>query len=213
MRPLAQVCRHFGLASLAIRHVNKDSSQKAIHRGGGSGAFTAAARISMVVGEDPEDADLRVLSTLKANNSRKAHSLAYRIIGVEHPELGEEIGRIEWLGTSEVTADQALGRHDQIRTTTKQCEAAIEVILEDQALDRDKVIDAVKQITGASESTIRRAASNLSLLSHKTGFGSTALWALPGFRGWQSNLLEGRVVSRQPTTTGHQGGGINFDDG
>lgn len=184
MKPLTKVCREAGLASLAIRHVNKDGSQKAIHRGGGSGAFTAAARISMVVGNDPEDPDRQVLSTNKVNNARKPASLAYRIVGVIHPELQDEIGCIEWLGTCDISADQALGKPESVRTTTKQCEAAIEAILEDQALDKDKVVAAVKNITGASESTIQRAAGNLKLLSHRTGFGKSSLWALPGFSGW-----------------------------
>jgi hypothetical protein len=184
MRPLARVCRHFGLASLFIRHVNKDGSQKAIHRGGGSGAFTAAARISMVVGHDPEDPDRYVLSSSKVNNARKPLSLAYRIGGVVHDAIGDEVGRIEWLGACDITADQALGRPDHVRTTTKQCEAAIAAILDDQAVDKDRVMEAVKNITGASESTIQRAAANLRVLSHRTGFGKTALWALPGFTGW-----------------------------
>ncbi len=68
--------------------------------------------------------------------------------------------------------------------TTKQCEAAMEAILDGQALDKDKVMELVKNITGASESTIQRAARNLGIQSRKTGFGASALWALPGFKSW-----------------------------
>ena len=65
--PLADLAQRTGCAILLIRHLNKQGDLKAKYRGGGSIAFTGAARSVLVVEEHPEQPGLMVLARVKSN--------------------------------------------------------------------------------------------------------------------------------------------------
>ncbi len=79
MAEIAAFLQRTGIAMLGIRHLNKDESKSLMYRGGGSMAFTGAARAEFLVGADREDPGRVVLDRIKGNLSRKPDPLAYRI--------------------------------------------------------------------------------------------------------------------------------------
>jgi hypothetical protein len=84
-----------------------------MYRGGGSIGISGAARVTLIVGNDPDDDDIedpndkrRVLAIGKVNIARKAPSLSYRTVEVEVEGPAEKVVKIEWLGRSEHDADK-----------------------------------------------------------------------------------------------------------
>lgn len=91
--PLAQLAERTGCAVLIIRHLNKGGSENPLYRGAGSIGIIAAARIGMIVAQDPDDEAKRILATTKNNLSKKAANLIYRVV-----ENERGVPFIEWLG-------------------------------------------------------------------------------------------------------------------
>ena len=87
LTPLARLADNKGVAVLAIRHFNKNENQKALYRGGGSIAFTALARVALLVGQDPTDPDARVLAVAKCNLERAPKAMGYRVAATELGEM------------------------------------------------------------------------------------------------------------------------------
>jgi hypothetical protein len=107
--PLAALAHEIGLTVLVVVHLNKRSDERAMYRGGGSIAFTAAARSVLVLAADPADGDQRVLASIEGNICRRPPALGFRILD----ESG--VGRIEWTGERDLTADDLLAAPDQKR--------------------------------------------------------------------------------------------------
>ncbi len=91
--PLAQLAERTGCAILIIRHLNKGASHNALYRGAGSIGIIAAARIGLLVAQDPSDEHKRILATTKNNLSKQAPHLSYQIV-----ENASGIPSIQWLG-------------------------------------------------------------------------------------------------------------------
>ena len=81
--PLAQLAEHTNCAILIIRHLSKGASVNAIYRGAGSIGIIAAARLGLLVAQDPYEENRRVLATTKNNLSLKAANLSYQVVGNE----------------------------------------------------------------------------------------------------------------------------------
>ena len=64
---------------IGIRHMNKAQEKALIYRGGGSIAFTGAARAEYIIGKDPEDEEekRRVFARIKGNLSVEPAALAF----------------------------------------------------------------------------------------------------------------------------------------
>src|SRR6266566_429192 len=93
LTPLAQLAERTGCAILIIRHLNKGASHNALYRGAGSIGIIAAARIGLLVAQDPSDEHKRILATTKNNLSKQAPHLSYQIV-----ENASGIPSIQWLG-------------------------------------------------------------------------------------------------------------------
>src|SRR5512145_1393883 len=82
LAPLAAFAAKHDLAVLAVMHLTKADDRRAITRANGSIAFVGAARIVLMVGEDPkaqegnEKSDRRFLVAVKSNLGGKARTLA-----------------------------------------------------------------------------------------------------------------------------------------
>src|SRR5215813_1758128 len=101
---LASLAETSHSAILVIRHLTKQSGPKALYRGGGSIAFAAAARSTLLLGAEPStdpDApdDLRALAVVKQNLTQKPPTLRFRLI----PH--EAALRLDYVGTSPLSAD------------------------------------------------------------------------------------------------------------
>lgn len=95
-----------GCAVIVVRHLNKNHGGKALYRGGGSIAFTAAARCTYLISPDPEDPELRVFVCQKSNLARRPAALLYSISG-DQTDWGE-VPRITWHGRREITPQELL---------------------------------------------------------------------------------------------------------
>ncbi len=81
LAPLQAMASKQGLAVLLITHLNKATGGKAAYRATGSIAFSAAARISLLAGRDPDDEQRRVIVPVKCNLTPDNIGLAYRVVG------------------------------------------------------------------------------------------------------------------------------------
>jgi hypothetical protein len=107
LNPLAALAKATGAAVLVVRHLTKKSG-KAMYQGGGSIAVVALARTAMRVDSDPEHPGRHVLAVVKCNLGPPAPSLRYRLVEkiVESDEdQGLTAPAVEWLGTTDLTAD------------------------------------------------------------------------------------------------------------
>jgi RecA-family ATPase len=160
--PLADLAQRTGTAILLVRHLNKSGELKAKYRGGGSIAFTGAARAVLVVEEHPEQPGLLVLARVKNNLAKAIPSIGYRVTSDDLYECP----LIVWQGVVHIDADTLLRGHDSRRDAEVRAEA--EELLRELLSDGPmRVADAKKLLTdaGISASTIQRAKQRLRIRS------------------------------------------------
>jgi hypothetical protein len=110
LAPYAEMAERLGVAILTIRHVTKGGHDRVAYSGSGSGAFSNLARTQIIMMEDPDDESCGLFGVSKMNIGPKGAMLRYRIVpSIEKPD----IGIVEWLGESEMTAQEA---HTKSRT-------------------------------------------------------------------------------------------------
>jgi hypothetical protein len=160
--PLTDLAQRTGCAVLLVRHLNKSGELKAKYRGGGSIAFTGAARAVLVVEEHPDQPGLLVLARVKNNLAKTIPAIGYRVASDELYECP----LIVWQGVIHIDADTLLRGHDSRRDAEVRAEA--EELLRDLLSDGPaRVADAKKLLTdaGISVSTIQRAKQRLRIRS------------------------------------------------
>jgi KaiC/GvpD/RAD55 family RecA-like ATPase len=103
---LSRLAQKHDCAIVCVSHLNKGGAgQRAVYRAMGSLAFTAAARVVLLVAKHPEDESLRIVVPVKCNLSGEAPALAYRIVQRETGAGVEAV--IEWgEAPLSITADQ-----------------------------------------------------------------------------------------------------------
>ena len=177
---LQAICEPSGCAAVLLRHLNKQrGNTNALYRGGGSIAWVAAARAGLLVAKDPEDPELRVLAATKANLSRLAESLAYRLVPVEVPGAGTQV-RVKWLGTSEHEAGDLLEERRQGRSEERvECGEWLKTRLANGvAVARPVLIEEASK-RGWCESLLKRASGDVGVQTPRESKaqGGT-LWSL-----------------------------------
>ena len=105
LQPLGDLAAHYGVAIVAVSHLNKNGEGgSALYRVSGSLAFVAAARASFVVTKDKVNAERRLLLPSKNNLGPDASGLACRIALADNGAP-----RVEWEKAAVVlSADDAL---------------------------------------------------------------------------------------------------------
>ncbi len=93
--PLAQLAERNNCAVLIIRHLSKVGSANLLYRGAGSIGIIAAARLGLIVVQDPDDEQKRILATTKNNLSKQASNLTFQVA-----ENERGVPYIQWLGES-----------------------------------------------------------------------------------------------------------------
>jgi hypothetical protein len=205
LAPLAELAAAHDLVVAVVAHLNKNSSLKLLDRLSGSVAFGGAPRAVSVWVSDPSDPDgddgpLRVLVDAKANWSGRAPALAARMESatVDLPaEDSTEVGRVRWLGPSDVRSDQLSGTDsgaDRVDT-----EEAIMAALASGPRPSREVKAQVARELHCSYSTVKRAAGRLverGLLSiEEGGFPRTTTWVL-------NDGADSGATPSEPTTPG-----------
>jgi putative DNA primase/helicase len=166
MTPLAEVAQATGSAILLIRHLNKSGDMKALYRGGGSIAFSGAARSVLTVNRHPDDpANLRVLSHVKGNlTSNHRQSIVYEV----EADL-EGIPTVVWGDEIDLTADDIMKKADARKEAPARDDATD--FLLDLLGDRKEVLAkeaiSLARDAGINERTLRRAAKVMGIVSTK----------------------------------------------
>src|SRR5829696_8774063 len=174
LAPLAKLAERTGAAILIVRHLNKASGGNTLYRGGGSIGIIGAARSGMVVAEDPEDAERRILAQNKQNLCKPAASLVFTL---ETAPNGA--ARVVWCGQSELNASQILRAPPDEEEKSALSEAK-EFLLSELRGGPMAARQVKKNAEEAdiSERTLKRAKAALGVISTKEADGSWT-WSLP----------------------------------
>lgn len=173
---LAALADRTGCTVLLLRHLNKAKGGDPLYRGGGSIGIVGAARAGFLVAPDPEDAERRVLASVKSNLGPPPESLAYRL--VESGDRG--VARVQWEGSTAHTARSLLADHDDVEDR-REVDRWLQAYLEDEggaANARDVIRDG--KLAGFSEDVLKKARKRLKLTTSRAGFGkgSTYVWSM-----------------------------------
>ena len=152
-----------------------------------SQAFTALVRSVLFVGADPDDEDelnpSKVLAHGKSNLGRIAPSTGFRLVEAVvdgEDEDGNAIGvvatAIEWLGESEVTAEQLVKGRGSPGTKQAQAEALLRRLCPVHKSTALREAEA----QGISQSTLERAYRNLGGLATEPDRDPDSGQLLPG---------------------------------
>jgi RecA-family ATPase len=180
LTPLADFAHRRRIAVVLVRHLNKSGDLRAIYRGGGSIAFTAAVRSSLVVERHPDKRDLHVLARVKQNLTAPGPAQSYYIRATDdgrHPV-------IDWTETLNIDVDTLLRGHDA-RTDAPDREEAIDLLkslLRNGPMLKTDVLAAARE-AGVSMATLRNAKRRLGVRSEAKRRGNGVIraweWSLP----------------------------------
>lgn len=107
--PLAEEATRHRIAVILVAHLTKaGGNTRALYRFQGSIATCGAARFAFLVAPHPDDRLLRVFAAMKANLGMLAPSLTFRIVSATVESIGDEVGRVQWGSTVELSADDLL---------------------------------------------------------------------------------------------------------
>ncbi len=167
-------------AFVAVSHLNKGDSAKALYRVTGSLAFVAAARAAFLVAENPESEGQRLFVPMKNNIGPDATGYGFRIEGAQLPN-GIETSRIMWEAAAvEVTAIDALAPEDsEGRSALDAAKEFLEVELAAGPVGT-KQLQKDAEGAGHKWATIRRAKTALGIEAAKGGMGDGWEWRNPG---------------------------------
>jgi len=184
LAPLADMAARYGVAVVAVTHLNKGAGGRALYRATGSLAFVAAARAGWLVIADAENADRCMFLSAKSNLAKKPTGLAYTLGSVEVPGIGP-IGRIAWEPEAiMMTADDALAAaaaDPEERTARESAAEWLRDALAGGPMLANDVKAAAKESSVAWR-TVRRAMKAAGVTARRQGFGPGAkwYWFLPG---------------------------------
>jgi hypothetical protein len=177
---LARMAEKCDCAVVVLRHLTKGSSSKAIYRGGGSIGIIGAARSGLLVAADPSFPERRVLALTESNLAARPRSLSFQL-----REIATGCCTIEWLGGSELEADDLLGcQAGEDSTSRKEAKAFLADFLQlGPRTYRD--IKQAADTAGITKGTLQRAKRLLQVRSDRRRVGAGNLdciwvWLLPG---------------------------------
>jgi hypothetical protein len=186
LTPLASLAERYGVAIICVQHLTKGGRDRPIYRGLGSIAYIAAARVVLLVGQNPDDERERVLVPIKNNLGRLPSALAFEI----------KDGRFLWRGESSVTAEALLaprGGHKE-QSDLSEAIAFLEQALADGPRKAKELLREASD-AGISPTTLKRAkkARGAGARRRQEGFG--------GKRGyWEWFLPQQSAQKDQPPT-------------
>jgi hypothetical protein len=173
LNPLRKLAEETNAAMILVRHLNRTSGTKALYRGFGSIAIGAVARSALLVGADPKDENMRVLSHYKNNLGPLSSALLYR------PVEKDGMVRIEWHGHSDYKPEDLLAPKQPDNTIQTQAEEFLVRVLANGPLEVTNIRDMAKA-AGFGWRTVQRAKEELGVRSNRKGFGtgSKCYWML-----------------------------------
>ncbi len=156
-----------GAAIVLIRHHNKAPGSPALYRGGGSIGIIGAARAGYAVIRDPDDADHRLMATVKSNLASEAPTWGYSLVDV--PELS--VAKIQWDSSPDDRSVSDLLAGSQSSTLAEATTWLTAWRAEHPGAVPAAALAADATEAGFSTSTVQRARKRLGLRTRKTGDG------------------------------------------
>jgi hypothetical protein len=175
LAPVRDMAERTGAAVIAVRHLNKNVSLKAIQRGGGNMGLIGVARAGAFFAEHPDDERLRVMAQHKSNLAEKPASLSYRVVS----STVHDTARIEWAGTTDHDANSlaAAGFSPHEKSVLDEAVEWLRGELEGGPVMARQIFKDARD-SGISETTLRRAKTTLHVKSERQGTEGWA-WRLP----------------------------------
>lgn len=159
LRPVCKLAEETGVAILAVSHLNKNGTGKAIYRALGSIALIAAARTAWLLTNDPDEpeSNRRLLTPVKHNILVKPTGLAFEI------NDGKVVYEDEPIRT---TADEALGHSSTV--AAPELERAIQWLkdLLTNNVAASIEVEHLAKENNITYSTLRRAKADLGVVSY-----------------------------------------------
>ena len=177
LAPAKAMLERARVAGLFLRHLTKSQSATPVYRGAGSIGLGGAARVVMMVAEDPEIPGLRVLANVKENLSVPQESLAYQIISnAENPDAAE----VSWQGESKWRAqDLQVGPSPEENTKLADAKEWLGLYLNDGRAVKAKLVYKAAKDDNIKEHTLDRAKKALGVESTWDGIQRFWAWRLP----------------------------------
>jgi hypothetical protein len=191
LSPLAEISNRRGCHTNMVRHLNKTGHFRSLYRGGGSIGLLAACRSGYLFAREPNDPLRAVMAQIKNNLGPRQPSLAYRI-----QAQVDGFPVIEWLGTSELNADQLLtaaGMKPGLPTPREIARDFLAAFLEDGPRCTLDIWRAAKE-QGIARRTLQRIRPDMDIETSKVWVKNRLLtfWLLEG------QTLPAEIESRDP---------------
>ncbi len=174
--PLAAMAQRRQCTGLMQRHLNKQTSLRALYRGSHSIAFNAVCRTCWLVGPDPDAAGRVVLAQHKNNFAPLQPSLCFSM-----PQTEMET-TLTWHGESRRSADELVAQAPlRSLQLARACAFLADFLKPGPRLGRD--VKAAARQHGVSKRTLDRARANLLIKIHYVRSctpNQQTYWLLPG---------------------------------
>ena len=168
MNKLKEIAENTGCAIILVGHLNKNSGGKASYRGLGSIDFSAAARSILLIGRSPDNGDIRIVAHQKRNLAPIGTSLEFTL----------NDGKVEWLGESDISAEDLMAGNSPDKANSKIDEAT--AVLTSYLANGPKPYHEIMELAKTeriSERTMLRAKTGLGVISNKSR--NEWYWSLP----------------------------------
>jgi hypothetical protein len=158
-------------AAMMIRHLTKGRHRHALYAGGGSIGVIALARSGLLIAQDPDEPNRRVLAQIKNNLGPLATGFRFEPMDDGHGNV-----RIEWLGECGYTANDLLQADGKTQTSAiADAERFLVQKLGDGPMPQQQLLSQATQ-EGIARRTLERAKENLGVVSKRRGHGPGGAW-------------------------------------
>lgn len=172
LAPLSGLAHKTGTAIVMVRHLSKQEDRKAIYRAGGSIAFTASVRSSLLVGTPKMEPELRGVVRLKGNLAPEPHAIGF----------GLEGGSFSWEGVRGWTVEDMSGAAHNLGDAMRE---AVSFLSETVPTYPDFIwksqLEFMMKEAGITKRTMERAKLFLGIDHERDGAvpGSPTKWFFP----------------------------------
>jgi hypothetical protein len=182
LSPLFQWVDRTGVCVVGIRHFNKSSGMKAIHKGLGSVAFVAQSRVTMVVLRDPEGGQRQLVLQSKNSFASRPKGLAFSfepgVVAIAGQD--EPVPHLAWLGEVDRDPDELVDARPVGKGALSEAAHFLEQVLAEGPVAQREV-ERLASDAGHSRRTLARAKDEAGLTAQLvyTPAGKK-LWAWAG---------------------------------
>lgn len=175
---IGQLAEKYHCAVIFIMHNSKMSQNKALHRAIGSIDIPAIARSMLILGNNPEDPQQKVVCHEKSSLAPHGKSIMFRI--------NPDFGGVVFDGFSDLQADDILNVHKGTRNKPSICKDEVQYrlaeLIGEKGYARLDDIKALQEECGCGKDTLYRAKEALRLTSKTYGFSKNKVtyWIAPG---------------------------------